>query len=237
VSRPEEIGQHPDGVDPDPDPDGLAHRDIHWGTLAILRSRNFWVISLPFALTFAALSAILIHLVPYADDIGIPSYRAAWVLSVAAGAGVAGKLVFGRLVHRLDPRVAVWISFGTQIAGLLLIMQAPGYSGLLVGALVFGFGMGGVVPLQGALAGLAFGRLSFGEAMGLMRPVQMPIHVSGIPLAAWIHDTTGSYAAAWSIFLAVYVLAGAIVTGLRVPGGPRRPQATVVLSGSEPGLP
>jgi hypothetical protein len=104
-----------------------------------------------------------------------------------------------------------------QIVGLLLMMQGEGYTGLVLGAVVFGFGMGGVVPLQGALCGMAFGRLSFGEVMGLMRPVQVPLHALGIPLAAWIHDTTGSFDLAFQIFVAVYALSAAAIALLRIP--------------------
>ena len=170
-------------------------------------------------MSFSSLSAILIHLVPHATDIGIPMSRAAWVLSVAAGAGAVGKLVFGRLVDLVEARLAVWASFGTQLAGLLMIMQDPGYAGLVAGAGVFGLGMGGVVPLQGAVTGLAFGRLFFGTAMGLMRPVQFTIGVIGVPLAGWIYDTTGSYDLAWRFICGVYVVASLLIAALRVKWG------------------
>jgi len=107
-------------------------------------------------------------------------------------------------------------------------MRDAGYSGLLLAAVVFGLGMGGVVPLQGALCGLVFGRLSFGEVMGLMRPVQVPLHALGIPLAAWIHDTTGSFELAFQIFVGVYVASCLMVWLLQLPASPR--------SAREPGI-
>jgi MFS family permease len=216
VSRPEDIGLRPDGGSPTSDPsDPTREIEVVWRTRDILRSRNLWVIAIPFAMTFSALSAILLHLVPYADDVGIPPYRTAWVLSVAAGTGALGKLAFGWLVDRLDARIAVWISFAAQMIGLMMIMQGGSYGDLLAGAMVFGFGMGGVIPLQGAVTGAAFGRLSFGKVLGLMRPVQLPLHALGIPLAGWIHDSTGSYDLAWRIFLGVYVAASLVIFGLR----------------------
>jgi predicted MFS family arabinose efflux permease len=217
VTRPEDVGQRPDGESLEEQAARQAQPEVYWRARDVLRSRNFWFIALPFAAVFSALSAILIHVVPYAGDLGISGYRAGWVLSISAGAGVLGKLVFGRLIDGWDPRYAVWTSFGMQIVGLLLMMQGEGYTGLVLGAVVFGFGMGGVVPLQGALCGMAFGRLSFGEVMGLMRPVQVPLHALGIPLAAWIHDTTGSFDLAFQIFVAVYALSAAAIALLRIP--------------------
>jgi MFS family permease len=215
VNRPEDMGLRPDGAAPQPETGDEAATDVPWNTRRILRSRNFWAIALPFAMSFSSLSAILIHLVPHASDIGIPISRAAWLLSFAAGAGALGKLVFGRLVDLVDSRLAVWTSFGTQLAGLLLIMQEPGYAGLVAGAVVFGLGMGGVVPLQGAVTGLAFGRLSFGTVMGLMRPVQVPLQLIGVPLAGWIYDATGGYDLAWKFFCGVYVAASLLIAALR----------------------
>jgi MFS family permease len=216
VTRPEDVGQQPDGGTP-PTPGGApAAPEVAWDTLDLLRARNFWVIALPFAAVFSSLSSILIHVVRYANDVGIHGYAAGWILSLSAGAGVPGKVVFGRLTDTLDPRIAVWLSFGTQIAGLLLMMLG-GYAWLLVGGAIFGFGMGGVVPLQSAVAGHAFGRLSFGKVMGLMRPVQVPLHALGVPLAAWIRDATGSFALAFQIFLAVYVASALAIGALRLP--------------------
>jgi MFS family permease len=220
VDRPEDVGLRPDGAAPHPEASDTVGAEVSWNTRRILASRNFWVISFPFAMGFTSLSAILIHLVPHATDIGIPLSQAAFLVSLAGGVGALGKLVLGRLVDLVEPRLAVWASFGTQLAGVLIIMQDPGYAGLVAGAAIFGFGMGGVVTLQAAVTGLAFGRLSFGEAMGLMRPVQFLIQPIGVPLAGWIFDTTGSYDAAWQIFCGVYIAAGLLIAALRVPHAP-----------------
>lgn len=219
VTRPEELGQRPDGdAEGDAAPIDAAV-DRLWSTGEILRARNFWLIALPFGLVFSALSAILVHLPPHAEGLGFGGYQPGFVLSAGAGAGVLGKVFFGWLVDRGDPRMAVLASFANQIVGLALIMNAGAYVALLAGGVVFGFGMGGVVPLQGAVSGKAFGRFSFGSVMGLMRPVQVPMHALGIPLAAWIHDTTGSFEIAFWIFLGVYALSCALIAGLRTTKG------------------
>lgn len=222
VTRPEDVDQRPDGgAAPEPG-DVEIDGDIYWSTSDILRSPNFWVIAMPFALVFSALSAILIHLPPYAAQLGLTGYQPGAVLSAGAGAGVLGKVVFGWLVDRAGPRPAVLTSFGIQFLGLLLLMTAGGFPGLIAGGLVFGFSMGGVVPLQGAVVGTAFGRLSFGAVSGLMRPVQVPLHAIGIPLAAYIRDVTGSFDLAFAIFLGVYVLSALLICALRIPTPPPR---------------
>jgi MFS family permease len=82
---------------------------------------------------------------------------------------------------------------------------------------LFGFGMGGIVPLQGALIGRVFGSDRFGRALGLMRPAMFPIHMVGVPLAGWVFDVTGSYQPAFQAFLALYVLAAIVIVFFREP--------------------
>jgi len=228
VTRPEDIGQRPDGEDPEAPPPEVVEPERVWSTGEILRSPRFWIIALPFAAVFSSLSAVLIHVVPYAHDLGVTGYWAAAVLQISAGAGMLGKLVFGRLVDHFDARLAVGASFGTQIVGLALLLLATGPVGLVAAGLVFGFGMGGVIPLQGAVCGAAFGRLSFGAVTGLMRPVQVPLHALGIPLAAWIHDATGSFHPAFWTFLGVYALSCLAIAALRMPERSRAPHASSV---------
>jgi MFS family permease len=219
VNRPEDKGLRPDGEPPEPH-HALrdASRDLHWRTRELLRNRNFWAIAIPFGLAFSSLSAVLIHLVPYATDLGISDGRAAWIVSAAAGAGALGKPVFGQMIDRLDARITIWVSFGGQLAGLLLLMHGGGFESVLAAAMLFGFTMGGVVPVHGAVTAAAFGRLSFGKAMGLLRPVQIPIHMLGVPLAGFIFDATGSYRIAFQIFVGFYVAAIAFAATLRLDG-------------------
>ena len=217
VDRPEELGLRPDGERPsETASENDFANDRHWRTGELLRARNFWAVAVSFALVFSALSAILTHMVPFTTDKGFPAESAAYILSAAAGAGAIGKLAFGWLVDRVDARIAVWCSFGTQLSGLLLVMNAGSYTGLMLAAAVFGFGMGGAVPLHGTIVGKAFGRRSFGKVMGLLRPVMIPIAALGVPFAGWIYDRTGSYQVAFRVFVGVFLVASAAIATLRL---------------------
>jgi len=217
VNRPEDKGLLPDGEMRAPHhPLGEAPHDVHWRTSELLRNRNFWAIAIPFGLAFSSLSAVLIHLVPYASDLGIANRQAAWIVSAAAGAGALGKPAFGHMIDRFDARITIGVSFGGQLLGLLLLMLGGGFGSILAAAMVFGFTMGGVVPVHGAVTAAVFGRLSFGKAMGLLRPVQIPIHMLGVPLAGWIFDSTGSYQVAFQIFAGFYIVAIAVAMMLRL---------------------
>jgi MFS family permease len=95
-------------------------------------------------------------------------------------------------------------------------MQGREFGFLLAAGILFGFSMGGVIPLQGAVTGEAFGRLSFGKVTGLLRPVQFPLSIIGVPVAGWIYDSTGSYALAFQLFIGFYVVASLLIGALRL---------------------
>jgi MFS family permease len=217
VNRPEDRGLLPDGgIREDHPPLHAVPLDVHWRTAELLRDRNFWAIAIAFALAFSSLSAVLIHLAAYASDLGITIHQTAWIVSAAAGSGALGKPVFGHIIDRFDARITICVSFGGQLLGLILLMGGDGFGSILVAAMIYGFSMGGVLPVHGAVTATAFGRLSFGKAMGLLRPVQIPIHMLGVPLAGWIFDTTGSYDVAFRIFAGFYLVAIAVSTRLRL---------------------
>jgi len=232
VNRPEDLGLEPDGdgrtdetlevVQPvlplAPGDQIIDHpATFEWSARGALRESNFWIISIAVALNFCAMGAVLTHLIPHATDIGVAPGPAAFVLSCMAGMGVAGKLVFGWMADRGDKRVGLWLASGLQALGVALLLRAGSYAALMTAAAVFGLGMGGLVPLWGALIGAAFGRFAFGRVMGLMSPCMLPIQMLGVPFAGYIFDRTGSYEPAFRIFIALYGVAIGVLVFLRLP--------------------
>ena len=218
VTKPEDIGQLPDGEIIEKDkPPVAVEPQTEWTSSAILKSTNFWLIALTFAILVGVFQAILIHLVPQLMDMGFEIEQAAFVLSVAATLGVLGKVVFGWLIDNFHPRRAVWVCIATQAAGALGILVLDSYLLLLIASAIYGFGMGGVVPLNGAISGAAFGRLSFGRVMGLMRPATLPIQGAMTPLAGWIYDQTGSYLYAFEVYFGAWFVAAIAITLIKMP--------------------
>lgn len=213
ISRPEDIGLLPDGETeattlPPPKP-ALRTREF-------ISNPNFWFLVAIIGLLFCIQSATLIHMVPQLTDRGIDLVSASFIASCTAFFGILGKLIYGALVDRWDVRRALWLGIGFQVTGQLFMLLTDGYAGFLVGASLFGFGMGGIVPMQGAVVGAAFGRESFGRVLGAMRPAMSVIHLIGVPFAGWMYDVTGSYDPAFQTFLVLYLVTAMVVAGLKV---------------------
>lgn len=233
VSRPEEMGLRPDGdteahapladvVEPviplAPGDQVIDHAPgFAWSARAVLRERNFWVIAMTIALNFSANGALLTHIIPHATDLGVDAPRAAMVLSCIAGVGVVGKVAFGWVTDHLDKRFAVWICSGLQATAVVVLLHVDAYPELLATGALFGLGMGGLLPLWGAMVGSAFGRHAFGRVMGLMSPMMLPIQILGVPFAGYVFDRSGSYDLAFEFFAGAYLASMVTIALLRLP--------------------
>ena len=217
VSKPADVGLAPDGgyllgkSDEEQKIAPVAERPV-------VHERNFWVLVAAVGLLFCCQSATLTHMVPRLTDTGVSLQQASLMISICASLGVAGKLSFGWVGDFWSARKALWLAIGTQFIGkLMMLVGLEHLSIFALGAALFGYGMGGVVPLQGALIGRVFGSDRFGRALGLMRPAMFPIQMVGVPLAGWVYDVTGSYRPAFVFFLVLYVLAAIVIAFFKEP--------------------
>ncbi|MGH1470789.1 MAG: MFS transporter [Cellvibrionaceae bacterium] len=217
VNNPEDKDQEPDGRARLPLSEvPLAANQISLGWKDILKMRSFWGATITFGLIFCGMGATLTNMIPLAIDLGIDKYHAANVLAVGALTGVVGKIFFGILSDRANIRSAVLWAIGTQWIGIAMISHVENFWPFVIASAIFGFGMGGVVPLHAAVVGSLFGRRGFGKVMGLMRPMMLPLQVLGLPLAGWVYDTNGSYNLAFYSFLFLLIVS-ALTTIYLIP--------------------
>lgn len=186
------------------------------GWRAIVRMPHFWGVALTFSLLFCGMGATLTNLIPLARDLGFDGYQAAYALSAGALTGVIGKVFFGVLSDRANARMAIVSVIITQWLGIFLIANADHYATLVIASSIFGFGMGGVVPLHAMVVSTLFSPKAFGKVMGLMRPMMIPIQTIGLPLSGWIYDRYGNYDMAFYLFL-TFLLIAITTTWLMIP--------------------
>jgi MFS family permease len=219
VSKPEDVGLRKDGalvLGGQGSTSGVAVRP-KLSMSEVWRSRNFWVIVVTFSLIFCSMSTTLTHMVPRITDMGHPLPLASLVMSLCAGLGVAGKLSFGWLGDKLPMRRIMLGVILTQFTGQLIMYQSTDLTWFAVGAALFGYGVGGIVPMHGNVVGRTFGSERFGAVLGLMRPAMFPIQILGVPFAGWVYDTTGSYALAFQVLFVLYAFAAVAITFYRAP--------------------
>ncbi len=216
ISRPEDVGLRPDGALPKPQGSAVVSMP-RIGMRDVVREYNFWVIVLTFSFLFCSMSATLTHMIPRLVHLGHSLVDAAGVMSLCAGLGVFGKLGFGWIADRLPVRRVVVMVIILQLTGQILMFTSDHFAVFSAGAAIFGLGVGGVVPMQGAIVGATFGRERFGAILGLMRPAMFPIQIIGVPFAGWVYDVYQSYEPAFQVFLALYIFAAVTILFYRAP--------------------
>lgn len=185
---------------------------------AALRERSFWLLAVCMGLIYSTNTALLVHLIPFATDIGFDPQRAALLVSLVAAGSFSGKLLYSAFGHRFDIRAPLYLATGVQFATMaLLLTPTPPFETLAVVALGNGIGTGAVLPAWSALIARCFGTAHFGEVLGWMRPFTYPVMNIGLLLAAYVKDTTGGYSIAWQAFLAMALVAGLLPLWMRIP--------------------
>ncbi len=214
-SRPEELGQWPDGAPEAVEANG--QRAPARAASALLAARAFWLLVLPVGLLMGIAVGWGSQVVSLGIDLGFENASAANILGASALLGIFGTLVFGNLADRFSGRRLLWVVMGIHAIGFCVLVAAPAPSSFFAVVPALGFLGGGMMPIYASLIGRLFGPASFGQVMGLGGLLMAPIAVAAPMLGAGLRDQTGSYGVTLSCFAAGMLAASVLLGGLRVP--------------------
>jgi MFS family permease len=211
---PSQMGLSPDGnasgsTDrPVSDAEGLSLREA-------IRTRQFWTICAAMLAIVFCLLTVMVHIVPYAQEIKVSPTRAASVLSTIAGVSMAGRFISGLFIDRIGSKRVIIFCFILLIAGLLWLQIATELWMLYLFAVVYGVAHGGFftafspliaeffgIKFHGALFGITMFSGNFGGALG---PV----------MAGYIFDVTGRYTGAIWLCTVISILGFVLVALLK----------------------
>ena len=123
VNSPKERGLGADGVALDADAPLVLPEAITFKSL--MADRNFWLIALVMSLLFCAYTGVLSNLVPLALNKGLSAEQGAFLISILAVAGIAGKIGFGTIADRVDLRLGYAASILCVINGQAKTQGTP----------------------------------------------------------------------------------------------------------------
>jgi len=221
VRDPEMMGLLPDGAPADPtEPDrpssGFAAAE-NWTLSEAKRTRTFWLLNIIFTLTWLVVFMPMVHIVPFAVDLGISHFRAAMTISVIGFAGFAGRLAIGTISDRLGRVATLGVCLMLQSLSFLGFTFSTGLALLYPAAALFGFSYGGVTALFPALIGDFFGRIAVGAIVGFIFALAGSPAAFGPLIAGYIYDTTRSYSAAFELSAGLNLVALFLVFWLKHP--------------------
>ena len=212
--KPEQYGYLPDGEQSDSvaSYEGSASAqtyEVDVGAKQALKSRAFWHIGLAMAFQLIAISAMIVHVMPYLNSIGIARSTSSLVAMATPLTSIVGRLGSGWLGDRFDKRRVVTGFFAITCLGLLFFSYASNERmWLLVPFIIlFGIGWGSNATMRAALLREYFGRAKFGTIFGSMMGMVALGVIVGPLFAGWVFDNWGSYHAAWLVFACLVFVA------------------------------
>ncbi len=206
--KPADIGEHPDGVDPNKRDertgrshiiDNVVDKEwvaINWTLARAMRTREFWLVFVGFTASLFAWYTILVHQTQYIIDQGYSVSTAALALGVVPLLGVGAQIGFGYLSDQIGREWGHTIGcLGFVICyGALLRMQADPHVGWLM-VMIAAQGLLGysMTPNFGAIPAELFQGPHFGAIYGVINVGSTLGAALGPWLIGWLHDLQGNY--------------------------------------------
>ena len=224
VRDPEKMGLRPDGLPPQEPPPSHAALDVSlaadWTLAQAKRTTAFWLLTVIFTLTWLVVFLPMVHIVPFAIDLGISHFRAAMTISIIGFAGFAGRLGIGAISDRLGRVFTLGVCLLLQALAFLGFTVSTGLGILYPAAALFGFSYGGITALFPAVIGDFFGRIAVGSIVGFIFALAGSPAAFGPLIAGYIYNATNSYSAAFELSAALNVAALLLLLLLTKPQRP-----------------
>ena len=212
-TKPSEMGLYPDGGSQPVQavPGAPVVADTPGFTLKqAMRTPAFWFIFASFLFGCFSGMGLTQTPVPFFGDIGYPAQLAAAALGAAGVASAVGKITFGWLCDRMQPKRAWAIGLALQAAAALVLLNInTGSSPMLIWmwAVLLGLGSGAWLPTLSMLGSTNFGLLAYGAIFGALNLAQSAGAATGPFFAGLMYDATGTYRWVFVTFALIYIIA------------------------------
>ena len=240
-NRPQDYGQHPDGIEPPSIPPAMASPGTPASPLVpagesgadftarqAVRTSAFWLIAFGHGFTSMIILAIFAHLGLLMQDFGYDVQTTAWIVTVYTAVSAMFQLVGGYVGDRIPKRIALFIFTSIQAAGVLVLTVSSTLTMFYAFAVLFGMGFGGRNPLTTAIRGEYFGRASFGKILGLSTVPMNVLLLVAAPFAGYMRDIQGTYSTAFLVLAILNFLGGVLFLFAKKPNlAPLAPSASI----------
>lgn len=185
----------------------------------ILGSVRFWLVLAGFTLVFYTFYTLFIHLVPYANTVGVSATAASTALGIVGGVSIAGRLGSGYLSDDVGRLPLLVVGAVVLALAPLAVLASPSAGAMYVVAVAFGYGYGTVGSLFSPMVVDLFGSHSVGRMVG-MTSISFAVAGSVGPyLTGLLQAATGTYTVPFAA-ASVTALVGAGFFVLSVRVGP-----------------
>lgn len=182
-----------------------------------IRSKPFLLLNLIEAVRMMAVTAVVVHLMPYLSTLGFERSTGGVVAAALPLASILGRFGFGWWGDRHDKRVVLAFTFLIMAGGLLVFSFAASIARVALFLLLFSPGFGGSMVLRGAILREYFGKASFGKMLGIVLGAASVGGIVGPTLAGYAFDLLGDYVPVWQILSLACLAAVGLTLRIKPP--------------------
>lgn len=184
------------------------------------RMKQFWTMCIAEFAVLCCLLTVIVHIVPYARDLGLAPVYAAGVLSTIGGVSILGRIVMGAASDRIGGKRAAIICLILLFCGFIWLQFTTEAWMLFLFAVIYGFAHGGFFTVVSPLVAELFGTGSHGLLFGIILFSGTLGGAVGPVMAGRAFDITGSYRLVFLV-LSVLTIIGFVLMNLLRPIGAR----------------
>jgi MFS family permease len=198
--RPEDHGEHVDGLDPARQ---HAHNEAGYSASEpqteftasqALRTRAFWLLAMGHGLALLVVSAVNVHAITHMKEgLGYSVSTASWVVLVMTCFQVGGVLTGAAMGDRFEKRHVAALCMLAHALGLLCLTFGISMPMLMGFAVLHGIAWGLRGPFMQAIRADYFGRNAIGMILGLSAAIIALGQIGGPMIAGMMADLTGNY--------------------------------------------
>ena len=222
ANKPEDKGLRPLGQEEDTDhgimdTGSFQQKNTEWVTRDAVRTKTFFILSSIWMLCAIPVHLIMLNIVPFAINAGIPQGVAAAGLGLIGGVSVPGRLLGGAFSDLLGVKRSLIVAAFFSTAVLLWLPFIRSSYLFLIFVVLYGFFYGARVPQIPGLIGNYFGMKNITEIMGIFWALAGIGAIIGSLTGGFLYDLTGSYIVPFMIAAFCFGLAGALTFFLKTP--------------------
>jgi MFS family permease len=176
-----------------------------------LRDIGFLSVTTAFALVLFAQVGFIVHLISFLDPV-IGRASATTAIALLTAMAVVGRVLFSTVIDRLNQRLASALSFVSQAAALLVLINFRNEYLLIAACGVFGFSVGNLITLPSLIVQREFASRIFGVLVSLQTAIAQITYAFGPGVVGVLRDLSGSYTLPFYGCIALELTAAALIT-------------------------
>lgn len=216
VNSPDKTGERP-GEKHDPD---LIHNKTDPGELGLkeaVKTRSFALLCLTYIFYGYCLHTVMVHIIPYATDLGITVSRAALIMVVLGAVSMVNRVAIAGISDKVGVRISLNIVLFLMMLSYFCLHASQGIFVFLVFATLFGIAYGGAISLQALIVTEFFGLHSGGVIIGVVIFAYTVGAAAGPVLSGYLFDLTGGYSIAFWVASILAIISFLLSLLLRIP--------------------